>query len=77
VNFDQLLQPSECPQPLRDWANSLMPTRKKRSGRMIAGWRWDGQSNEIVLLYAPSGHSVREIPPSVWYQTVASDDKIC
>ena len=60
IDTSEMLPPWECPTRLRNFGNSLVGTKvgKKR----VAGWRWDGISNEIVLILAPKGYSLRAVP---------------
>lgn len=61
------LYPAECPDALRRWADASVVGRRLRNGReRIAGWRWDGISDEIVALVAPKGERYIEIPRGVF-----------
>lgn len=73
MDLSQHLHPDECPRPLRRWARQFVGRRSGAGGaksetRRVAGWRWDGHSNEIVLVLAPKGTAMKRIPVSVWEQ---------
>jgi hypothetical protein len=33
--------------------------------RVIAGWRWDGLSDDVIVLIAPCGEGTRAMPEHV------------
>jgi hypothetical protein len=68
MDLSQHLRPDECPRELRRWARQFVGRNQGRgdSARRVAGWRWDGFTDEIVLVLAPDGYHIRAIPDSVW-----------
>jgi hypothetical protein len=70
VDASQLLAPRDCPAVLRSWADTLVgapigESGSKRGVRVIAGWRWDGLSDDVIVLIAPCGEGTRAMPEHV------------
>lgn len=68
MDLSQHLRPEECPRELRRWARQFVGRLQGRGAKQarVAGWRWDGHSDEIVLVLSPKGYRHRAIPESVW-----------
>jgi hypothetical protein len=74
MDLSSYLRPEECPRELSRWARQFVGRTQGRGDnpnskpgkRRVAGWRWDGHSDEIVLVLAPDGYKHRTIPDSIW-----------
>jgi hypothetical protein len=68
LDVSKMLYPEECPKALQRWANSLLWQRvgDGEKPKRVAGWRWDGVSDEIVLVLAPGGTKMQRIAHNAW-----------
>lgn len=68
LDVSHMLYPEECPPALQCWGNSLLRQRvgNAEKPKRVAGWRWDGVSQEIILILAPGGTKLQTIGPNTW-----------